>query len=138
MYALIGTFCHEIVDRDGLLLLSTQQVCEAETAPVEDPVSVESTMNKRYVADLSRIDENARDPLMRVGRAIIYTWSERIALHFPGREVAFYLGGSESVILRFHVRRPGLTDWTNLSDRQYLAAAQIEVYILHNNSLTRY
>ncbi len=135
--ALVYSFCHEIVEVDGVLLLSTEQVLNGRGRLVDDDlVGIESTMNKRYVADLSRLDENARETLMTVGRAIMLVWSERIALRFPGRDVLFYLGGSESVILRFHVRRPHLTDWTDLSDREYLTASMLEVYLLHDGNLT--
>jgi hypothetical protein len=137
--ALVRAFCHEIIDSNGLLLLSTAQTRKEGLAVDCDPVGVESTMNKRYVTDLvgRAIDENARDVLMRLGRAIMHVWAERIALLFPGRDVVFYLGGSESVILRFHVRRTGMTDWTDLTDREYFAASNLEVYILYNGNLTR-
>ena len=32
-------------------------------------------------------------------------WANRITVEFPGKAVAFFLGGAEDVIVRFHVRR---------------------------------
>src|SRR3954468_15860747 len=87
--ALARTFCHEIIEHNGLLLLSTEQARNDGGHVIDDPVDYEAIMNKRYVTDLSRLDENARDALMTVGRAIIRIWSERIALRVPGSDVVF-------------------------------------------------
>lgn len=136
--AITAAFCHDIVELDGLLLLSAAKVRRPQSATaISDAVGVESTLNKRYMTDLVGrcIQEENRDKLMAWGRAIIRVWSERIALRFPEREVAFYLGGSESTILRFHVRRPGSSDWTNLEDREFLSTSRIEVYVLRGNDL---
>jgi hypothetical protein len=137
-----GAFCHEMIDCHGALLLSTKQVrAWRETAPPSDwdPVAVESTMNKRAVVDLAghAYDERSREELMTVGRAILRVWSERIALLFGDRDVVFYLGGSESVVIRFHVRRSGVADWLNLADREFLNASKIEIYLLHDRRLAR-
>jgi hypothetical protein len=134
---LVHTFCHEIIDCNGLLLLSTKQARNAGKRVIDDPVGYESTMNKRYVTDLSRIDENARDALMTIGRAVIRIWAERIALLLPGRNVVFYLGGLEDVVLRFHVRRPGICDWTDLADREFLKQSKLEAYVLQDGNLAR-
>jgi hypothetical protein len=135
--ALVKAFCHEIVDCDGCLLLSTHQVISERGRVIDDPVGYESTMNKRHMTDLCRIDEDDREALMIVGRALVKVWAERIALLFPGREVVFFLGGSDSVILRFHVRRSAITDWTDVTDREYLTSCNLEVYILRDEKLAQ-
>lgn len=136
--SLLHTFCHDLIDRDGMLLLSTRQVREWQVeAGTVDPVDVESSMNKRYVSELvgDFVAGDARDELMVCGRAIIQVWAERIAVRFPERHVIFYLGGSDAVIVRFHVRRDGVHDWLDLDDRQFLLQSRIEVYELRDRCL---
>jgi hypothetical protein len=137
--ALLQTFCQEIVECDGLLLLSTAQVRASGWDGLGDPVSIEATMNKRYLSELigDAISASSRADLMRYGRAIIQIWSERIALRFPDRVVVFYLGGSESVLVRFHARRLGVPDWADLADRAFLSASLIEVFELRNGNLNK-
>lgn len=141
LQSLLHTFQHDIVERGGLLLLRTQQIMEwdLESVPVEDPVDVESTMSKRYVSELAGelIDGSSREQLMVCGRAIVQVWAERIAARFPGRNVLFYLGGEEDVIVRFHVRRPGIYDWLDLEDRPFILRSRLEVYELHDQRLER-
>src|SRR3954447_13382072 len=90
--AVLSAAWHEIVETNGLLLLTTSQVLRGAAMAQHhaDPVSVEATMNKRYVSELvgCGIHQTARGKLMKCGRAIIKIWSERIALHFPDRTVA--------------------------------------------------
>jgi hypothetical protein len=128
-----NAFSWEIVDIHGTLLLATKQVLAPEAnRPDEDPIGVESLMNKYYVRDLTGyvFDQDDRENLMPVGRALVKVWAERIALRFPGRRVLFFLGGEEAVILRFHVRREGQHDWTDIEDRRFLRKARLEVYEL--------
>ena len=137
---LLHTFGHEIIDCHGMLLLSTDQVrnWELDGAPV-DAVDVEATMNKRYVAELvgDLIEADAREELMACGRSIIQIWAERIALRFPERNVIFYLGGSESVIVRFHTRRHGVDDWLDVTDRQFVLQSRLELYELRDRRVNR-
>ncbi len=138
---LVETFSHPIIEVDEMLLLETEQARHTSSSALKsDRVSVEATLNKRYVADLvghAFVDDANRDELMICGRAIMHVWSECIALRFPGRVVVFYLGGRESVILRFHVRRPGVREWTDLSDREFLSQSLIEVFLLEDGKLER-
>lgn len=141
MSPLLRALRHDVIDREGLLLLSTNQIREWESVSSEqDAVDVEATMNKRYVIDLVgnivRIDDRAA--LMECGRTIMQVWVERIALRFPERDVRFYLGGSESVILRFHVRGPGVADWVDVTDREFLSRSSIEVYELRRQRLEKF
>jgi hypothetical protein len=138
--ALVRTLEYEIVKLHGMMLLETRQVLGWKGSVTgEDPIGTEATMNKRYVWDLmgGLIDVDARDDLMTFGRAIMRIWSERIALRFPDMPVLFYLGGSESVILRFHVRRSGLPDWIELSEGDFLTESKLEVYELRHGQLLR-
>lgn len=58
-------------------------------------------------------------------------------LRFPGRAVLFYLGGSESVILRFHVRREGFHDWLDVNDHELLRRSSMEVHELRDQGLQK-
>jgi hypothetical protein len=130
---LTEAFVNDIVDINGTLLLATKQILKGDpNRRHEDPISVESVVNKYYVTHLAGdvFDEDDRDNLMPIGRALIKVWAERIAFRFPGRRVLFFLGGEESVIVRFHVRREGQHDWASLEDRKFLRKAHLEVYEL--------
>ena len=133
-------FAAEIIDVSGCLLLNSVQARTSEhSAPPSDPVAFEATMNKRHLPDILGIrdDSETRSALVAVGRALIKTWAERIALRFPTRTVAFYLGGSDSVVIRFHERRSGHPDWINWDDRTFLRASALEIYELSAGGLAR-
>jgi hypothetical protein len=130
-----------IIEVEGMLLLRTKQALRpwAHESGEIDRVGAEATLNKRYVVDLLdltnvRCDE-VREELTQCGMKLIEIWASRISLEFPSKVVVFYLGGSEDVILRFHVRRDGVRDWTDLNDRQFLLSSHLQVYELRSGKL---
>jgi len=137
--AVLEAVCVEIAQNGDLLLLQSEQAAIAGHVNNVDPVDVEATLNKRHLTDLvpGAVFENSYEKLMACGRAIIKIWSERIALHFPSHVVLFFLGGAEDVVLRFHVRRKGIADWTDLNDRDFLISNRLEIYELRGERLEK-
>jgi len=136
---LAALFCCRIIDNHGLLLLGTAQAQRGIIDPPADPVGVESVLNKVHIADVIDAGDGVlrRSALMVIGRSLIKVWAERISLHYPDRKVLFYLGGGDSVILRFHTRRVEHNDWLDLTDLSFIAQSRIEVYELSEGLLNR-
>jgi len=131
-----------ILEIEGMLLLRTEQALRpwARQPNESDRVDAEATLNKRYVGDLLDLTgvsfDEIRKELTECGRRLIQIWADRISLEFPAKVVAFYLGGSEDVVLRFHVRRDGVRDWTDLNDQEFLLSSHLQVYELRSGQLT--
>jgi hypothetical protein len=122
--------------RGCLVLPSTET---GERAWVLDAISVETTLNKRYIKDLvtPAVAADQHDALMRCGRVLVRAWAAQLTTRFPAATILFFLGGSEDVIVRFHVERPPSPNWADLSDTSFLHAARLEVYRLNDGVLTR-
>ena len=98
----------------------------------QDLTGIESFNNHFHLEDIADItftgDELVRTKLMEVGRALIKVWAERLHIMLKGQAILFYLGGVDSVIVRFHLERTHEATWIHLSDTAFIQKERIEVY----------
>jgi hypothetical protein len=98
-----------------------------------DPTALESFVNHLHIEDLTTgmlgVKGADRLALLAVGRALIHVWAERIR-HLPRpRAILFYLGGLDTVGLRFHVFRDQKAAWLDLTSPEFIRGEAIEVYL---------
>jgi hypothetical protein len=99
----------------------------------DDPTGYEAFVNHFHLEDTLMIpysDGAIRALLVEVGRDLVKAWAGRLQAAFPEHSFLFYLGGTDSVALRFHVDRGDGREWANLNDRSFLRAEQIDVFRL--------
>ncbi|KAB8144385.1 hypothetical protein F8S13_05790 [Chloroflexia bacterium SDU3-3] len=70
---------------------------------ISDPVGYEASENHFHL-DYMISRDLSRKVLMDIGKGIIFVWNERIHTMIDDN-VIFYLGGDDSIILRFHLER---------------------------------
>lgn len=95
---------------------------------------LEAFINHIHLEDVVQMPRNAVNPqeqrhaLLETGRLLIQVWHERIQFLYNGVVILFYLGGSDTVSVRFHKSRSIANAWINLSDQDFLNRESIEVY----------
>lgn len=96
-----------------------------------DETGFESFVNHIHLEDIVQgvfDPETDREALLIIGKDIIAVWAERLKPYLNKREVIFYLGGSDSVSLRFHIARDDGRDWIDRSDEDLIHRERIEVF----------
>jgi hypothetical protein len=96
-----------------------------------DPIGLEATVNHYHLEDHiqgPRLKPRAqRQLLMTLAEALMRVWSERLVRFLGDRAAIFYLGGADTVVIRFHVERPGTEPWTTLT-RAFMKQERLRVY----------
>jgi hypothetical protein len=109
---------------------------ERAHTPIDDLTGLESDVNSFRMHDLvgGVLEDKGheRRVLRRIGRALIHVWADRLRGQAPDRSFLFYLGGRDTLILRFHTERSSIPHWTDITDLQFLRRCRIEV---HRSSL---
>jgi hypothetical protein len=94
-----------------------------------DSTGLEAFVNHVHLEDVTNLDaEKDREILLAIGRNIINVWKDRLQPYVNGRKIVFFLGGSDSVSLRFHIIRNDGRDWIDLSDQKLIDRERIEVF----------
>ena len=95
-----------------------------------NPIGAEAFANHYHLEDYVeglRLEPRAqRRFLMTLAEALVKVWSERLVRLLGERSAIFYIGGKDTVLIRFHVERPGqrLTALTP----SYVKRARLRVY----------
>lgn len=96
-----------------------------------DPTALEAFVNHVHLDDLlgglPLSTDGAREALVALGRALVEVYTERARPFLGGRELIFYLGGRDTVSLRFHVFRGSEEAWARLDDADFLEQERCEV-----------
>jgi len=80
-----------------------------------------------YVKGLRWQPGGQRRFLMTLAEALVKVWSERLVRLLGERSAIFYIGGSDTVFIRFHVERPGAAPWTS-HEPAFLKKERLRVY----------
>ncbi len=98
----------------------------------DDPVGLEALVNHVYLEDLFHSmvvpKGELRRALVKIGQTLISVWHERMAPLLDGREVIFYLGGRDTVAIRFHLVRDSSPSWLDLSDASFVRRERVRVF----------
>jgi hypothetical protein len=95
-----------------------------------NPIGAEAFANhyhlEDYVEGLRLKPRAQRRFLMTLAEALVKVWSERLVRLLGERSAIFYIGGTDTVLIRFHVERPGkrLTALT----LSYVKRSRLQVY----------
>jgi hypothetical protein len=96
-----------------------------------DSIGAEAFANHYHLEDYLeglRIKPAARRRLlMTLAEALVKVWSERLVRLLGERSAIFYIGGSDTVYVRFHVERPGAKPWTS-HEPAFLKKERLRVY----------
>jgi hypothetical protein len=96
-----------------------------------DPIGLEATVNHYHLEDYikgPRLKPRAqRQLLMTLAEALMRVWSERLLPFLGDRAAIFYLGGTDTVVIRFHVERPDTEPWTTLTPA-FMKKERLRVY----------
>lgn len=140
--AVVDSFVQPFVDDgDALFAASALPWLYAQRKGAADITGIEATVNTfhiRHFTDGAITDKGPdRRSLMKLGRALIQVWSARLQGQLQQRTLLFYLGGRDEVLLRFHVERPEVPNWTDISDSQFFRRRRLEVYRATATSVER-
>lgn len=98
-----------------------------------DLTALESFVNHLHIEDLTTgmlgVKDEDRLALLAVGKALIHVWAERIRQLPRPRAVLFFLGGLDTISLRFHVFRDQKAAWLDLTSPGFIRDEAIEVYL---------
>jgi hypothetical protein len=107
-------------------------VYKRDRASIEDFTGLESDINSFRMHDLvgGVLEDKGHDRrvLRQIGRALIHVWADRLRGLAPDRSFLFYLGGRDTLFLRFHTERSSIPHWTDITDLRFLRRCRIEVY----------
>ena len=127
-------FTTPIQEYDDAILAGQPAVVERHLASFPgDPTGLESFVNHLHIEDLTAgllgVKDADRLALLGVGRALIHVWTERMRQLPRARDILFYLGGSDTVSLRFHVFRGEKAAWVDLTNPAFIREEGFEVYL---------
>lgn len=135
-------FAAPIAQIDGMVVLVDRAELERHEAHFKgDKTALEAFVNHVHLEDLvSGLRQpagNARREALRLGELLIRVWSERVA-GITGSDLAllFYLGGTEDVVVRFHVERANEHPWIAISKKE-ARSLKLRVYRLRGGEVTR-
>lgn len=80
---------------------------------------------------------HGRRALMDIGRMLVITWGERMRPMLKDRQAIFYLGGEDSVTLRFHVDRADGMGWLDLNSNRLVKKERMELYRVDPSQILR-
>jgi len=105
-----------------------------------DPTGFEAFVNHIHLEDIfsgliSPIGEE-REILLKIGKSIITVWGDRMAGILGERQVLFYLGGQDTVALRFHIDRNDGKSWVDISDSNFLEQEQLKIFRITKSGIT--
>jgi hypothetical protein len=96
-----------------------------------DPIGAEAFANhyhlEDYVKGLRWQPGGQRRFLMALAEALVKVWSERLVRLLGERSAIFYIGGRDTVFIRFHVERPGTVPWTS-HEPAFIKKERLRVY----------
>jgi hypothetical protein len=96
-----------------------------------DPIGAEAFANHYHLEDYIeglRLERRAqRRFLMTLAEALVKVWSERLVRLLGERSAIFYIGGGDTVFIRFHVERPGAVPWTS-HEPAFIKKERLRVY----------
>lgn len=125
---------------DAILMGNLDTIQRKLDSYPDDITGLESFVNHVHLEDtlsnLLQTSGEERAILFRIGISIIKTWSERIKYLLDDREVLFYLGGKDTVSLRFHIDRKDGQGWVDLSDVEFLKREQLSVFRVNRSGIT--
>ena|SRR5712691_7093640 len=126
-------------DIDGCLVIDGDEARRHRESFINDDTGLEAFVNHVHLEDvveqMLRPRGAGRRVLMSIGEDLIKVWSERLLPILNGREVLFYLGGKDTVAIRFHVVRQGQPTWVRLDDTAFMEKEGTSVWRLTSTGL---
>ena len=114
---------------------------ERERALLQDAVAYESYVNHLHLEDILRIHREVspkeRDLIFQIGYMLLQAWSYRLLPILRGRAILAYLGGVSTTSLRFHVERPGQSNWLDISDQVFLQKENMTVFRITDKGIEK-
>jgi hypothetical protein len=96
-----------------------------------DPIGLEASVNhyhlEDYIKGLRLKPKAHRRLLMTLAEALVMVWSERLVRFIGERAAIFYVGGADTVVIRFHVDRPSAEPWAALTPA-FMRKERLRVY----------
>jgi hypothetical protein len=132
--SLAAELCVDFTADEGCIVIDREEAERHRGAFLDDPNGLEAFVNHVHVEDLlaGALRPTGRDraALDAIGIALLRVWAERLHRSFPEQPAIFYLGGTDSVSLRFHLHRPDAAPWVALDDLTYLRNERVSVWLL--------
>jgi len=130
-----------IYELDGALLTGDPKRGKRHAADFPgDPIALEAFVNHYHLSDYvggCGLEPRAhRQMLTSLADAVVLVWSERLAKFLVNRSVLFFVGGTDDVIVRFHVEREGGAAWAPL-EPAFLRKERIRVFRATSDGLER-
>lgn len=133
MLSLLALIDEPPFELDGSICVGDRQQAELHLSEFgEDRVGFEAFVNHVHVSDIFALGPKrlGRDRELgeRLARTVIGVWADRVRPLLRGRSVLFYMGGRDDVAIRFHVERPGVAPWVDLSARAFVTSEHLHVF----------
>jgi len=98
-----------------------------QTSFKDDPAGLEAFLNHVHIEEL--VSQTLPLPanyaaLVEIAERLMRVWSDRMAPLLKQRQVLFYIGGVDTVSVRFHIERDGEPAWMDISDTQFLRSGE--------------
>lgn len=106
-----------VLDDDG-------RSVEDKPIVIDDPVYLEVSNHIHLEDEFPQ--RLKRRLLIAIGRQVIEVWNQRLRLLVGDTPVLFYLGGTDTVMLRFHQEHEGYIPW--IADHEHLRRGRISLY----------
>jgi hypothetical protein len=105
----------------------------------DDPTGFEAFVNHFHLEDIffgliSPVGTE-REILVHIGMSLITVWGDRMRDILGERQALFYLGGQDTVALRFHIERQDGKPWIDLSNSGFLEQEQLNVFRVSRNGI---
>jgi len=135
-------FTTPIQEYGGAVLAGQPTIIERHLALFPgDPTALESFVNHLHIEDLAGgflgVKDADRLVLLAIGRALIHVWAERMRQLPRAREILFFLGGADTVSLRFHVFRGEKAAWLDLTSPGFIRDEGFEVYLANGEGIRK-
>lgn len=125
-------FAIPLFEMGGAILSGNPEDAKRHTAEFPgDLVGLEAFVNhyhlEDYVGEFHLEPRQQRRVLNRLAETLALVWSERLVKIIGNRTALFYLGGSDSVVVRFHLERTDEVPWADLNP-DFLKRSRIRVF----------
>lgn len=137
--ALAETFSVRLFEIDGCVVIDEDEFHRHRQSFLRDPTGLEAFVNHLHLEDVTGellpLEAGNRATLVQIGEQVIRVWADRLSAILKERQAMSYLGGADTVPVRFHLLRRESAAWLDLADLAFLRKERITAWLLTRSGL---